>query len=37
MVRTCKENARKETATENFLMGTRGKVKKGKIQRDMFG
>jgi hypothetical protein len=28
--RSCKENARKETATENFRMGTRGKEKKGR-------
>jgi hypothetical protein len=32
MVRTCKENARKPTATENFRMGT---TKKGKTQREM--
>jgi hypothetical protein len=31
MVWTCKENARKQTATENF----RGNAKKGKTQRDM--
>jgi Zn-dependent M16 (insulinase) family peptidase len=30
MVRTCKENARKQTATENCRMGTRGNAKKGK-------
>jgi hypothetical protein len=35
MVRTCKENARKQTATENFRMGTRGNAKKGKTQREM--
>jgi hypothetical protein len=35
MVCTCKENARKQTATENFRMGTRGNVKKGKTQREM--
>jgi hypothetical protein len=35
MVWTCKENARKETATENVRMETRGKVKKGKTQREM--
>jgi hypothetical protein len=35
MVWTCKENARKQTATENFIMGTRGNVKKGKTQREM--
>jgi hypothetical protein len=35
MVWTCKENARKQTATENFRMGTRGNAKKGKIQREM--
>jgi hypothetical protein len=37
MVWTCKENARKQTATENFRMETRGKVKKGKTQRGMDG
>jgi hypothetical protein len=35
MVWTCKENARKQTATENFKMGTRGNMKKGKTQRKM--
>jgi hypothetical protein len=35
MVRTCKENARKQTDTENFRMGTRGNSKKGKTQREM--
>jgi hypothetical protein len=35
MVWTCKENARKQTATENFRMGTRGNVKKGNTQREM--
>jgi hypothetical protein len=35
MVWTCKENARKQIAMENFRMGTRGNVKKGKIQREM--
>jgi hypothetical protein len=35
MVWTCKENARKQTATENFRMGTRRNVKKGKTQREM--
>jgi hypothetical protein len=30
MVWTCKENARKQTATENIRMGTRGNAKKGK-------
>jgi hypothetical protein len=35
MVWTCKENARKQTATENFRMGTRGNAKKGKTQREM--
>jgi hypothetical protein len=29
------ENARKQTATENFRMGTRGNAKKGKAQREM--
>jgi hypothetical protein len=33
MVWTCKENARKQTATENFRMGTGGNAKKGKTQR----
>jgi hypothetical protein len=33
MVWTFKENARKQTATENFRMGTRGNAKKGKTQR----
>jgi hypothetical protein len=27
MVWTCRENARKQTATENLRMGTRGKAK----------
>jgi hypothetical protein len=35
MLWTCKENARKQTATENFGMGTRGNAKKGKTQREM--
>jgi hypothetical protein len=35
MVWTCKENARKQTATENFIMGTRGKEKKGMTRREM--
>jgi hypothetical protein len=35
MVRTCKENARKQTVTENFKMGTRENAKKGKTQREM--
>jgi Zn-dependent M16 (insulinase) family peptidase len=35
MVWTCKKNARKQTATENFRMGTRGNAKKGKTQREM--
>jgi hypothetical protein len=35
MVRTCKENARKQTAIENFRIGTRGNTKKGKTQREM--
>jgi hypothetical protein len=30
-----KENARKQTATENFRLGTRGNAKKGKTQREM--
>jgi hypothetical protein len=37
MVLTCKENARKQTTTENFRVGTSGKAKKGKIQREMDG
>jgi hypothetical protein len=32
---TCKQNARKQTVMENFRMGTRGNVKKGKAQREM--
>jgi hypothetical protein len=32
LVWTCKE-----TATKNFIMGTRGKAKKGKTQREMDG
>jgi hypothetical protein len=35
MIWTCKENARKQTAMENFRMGTRGNLKKGKTQREM--
>jgi hypothetical protein len=35
MVWTCKENDRKQTATQNVRMGTRGKAKKGKTQREM--
>jgi hypothetical protein len=35
MVWTCKENARKQTAIENFRMGTRGNAKKGKTQIEM--
>jgi hypothetical protein len=35
MVWTCKENARKQTATENFRMGNRGDEKKEKTQREM--
>jgi hypothetical protein len=30
MVWTRKENARKQTATENFILGTRVNAKKGK-------
>jgi hypothetical protein len=37
MVWTCKDNARKQTATENLRMGTRGNAKKGKTQREMDG
>jgi hypothetical protein len=32
MVWICNENARKQTATENFGMETRGNTKKGKTQ-----
>jgi hypothetical protein len=35
MVWTCKENARKQTAMENFRMVARGNAKKGKTQREM--
>jgi hypothetical protein len=35
MVWTCKENARKQIATENFGMGTTGNAKKGKIQGEI--
>jgi hypothetical protein len=35
MVWTWKENARKQTATENIRMATRGKAKKGKTRREM--
>jgi hypothetical protein len=35
MVWTCKENARKQTANENFRMRTRGNAKKGNTQRKM--
>jgi hypothetical protein len=35
MVWTRKENARQQTATENFRMGTRRNAKKGKTQREM--
>jgi hypothetical protein len=35
MIDECKENARKQTATENFRMGTRGNAKNGKTQREM--
>jgi hypothetical protein len=35
MVWTCKENAKKQTATESLRMGTRGNMKKGKTQREM--
>jgi hypothetical protein len=35
MVWTCKEIARKQTATENFGMVTRGNAKKRKTQREM--
>jgi hypothetical protein len=37
MVRTCKENARKQTATKKFRMGTRRNTKKGKTQREING
>jgi hypothetical protein len=35
MVWTCKENVRKQTATEHSGMGTRGNVKNGKTQKQM--
>jgi hypothetical protein len=35
MVWTCKDNARKQTATESLRMGTRGNTKKEKTQREM--
>jgi hypothetical protein len=35
MVWTCKENARKQTATENFRMGTRENAKNVKTQKEM--
>jgi hypothetical protein len=35
MVWKCKENARKQTATEKFRMGTRENAKKGKTQREV--
>jgi hypothetical protein len=35
MVWTCKENVRKQTATENVRMGTRGNAKEVKTQREM--
>jgi hypothetical protein len=35
MVWTCKENARKQSATDNFRMGTRGNTKKRMTQRKM--
>jgi hypothetical protein len=35
MVWTRKENARKQTVTDNLKMGTRGNVKKRKTQREM--
>jgi Zn-dependent M16 (insulinase) family peptidase len=35
MVWTCRENARKQTATKSLRMGTRGNAKKGKTQRKM--
>jgi hypothetical protein len=35
MVWICKENARKQAATESLRMGTRGNTKKGKTQREM--
>jgi hypothetical protein len=36
-VSTCRENARKQAATEKFRMGTRGKMNEGKTQREMDG
>jgi hypothetical protein len=35
MVWTCKENTRKQTSPENFRMGIRENVKKGKTQREI--
>jgi hypothetical protein len=35
MVWTCRENARKQTATESLRIGTRGNTKKGKTEREM--
>jgi hypothetical protein len=35
MVLACKQNARKQTATEHFIMGTTGNAKNGKTQREM--
>jgi hypothetical protein len=35
MIWTCKQNAKKQTETENFRMGTRGNAKKEKTQREM--
>jgi hypothetical protein len=34
MIWTCKENARKQTATEYFRMETRGNAKKGKRPKE---
>jgi hypothetical protein len=33
MAWTCKENSRKQTATEHFIMGNRGNAKKGEMDR----
>jgi hypothetical protein len=40
LIFTCilhRQNARKQTAMDNFRMGTRGNAEKGKAQREMGG
>jgi hypothetical protein len=37
MVLTCKENARKQTATENFRMGPEGKRRRGRNKERWIG